>query len=69
MNKGLVLMSLKRLVANEDWPVFIEYLDELEKTLFKNSMNAKTTDEMFKYQGEYRVIQKLKNLKERLKNG
>lgn len=62
-------MSLKRLVANEDWAAFIEYLEEQEQTLLKNTMSSKDPTEIYRYQGEYRFIKKLVGLKERLRNG
>lgn len=62
-------MSLKALVANKDWDSFLDYLKEQEEALVKNSMNVSDTVDIYRYQGEYRLIKKLTRLKESLRNG
>lgn len=62
-------MSLKALVANKDWESFLDYLKEQEEVLVKNSMNVSDPVDIYRYQGEYRLIKKLTRLKESLRNG
>lgn len=62
-------MSLKALVANKDWDSFLDYLKEQEEALVKNSMNVSDPVDIYRYQGEYRLIKKLTRLKESLRNG
>lgn len=62
-------MSLKALVASKDWESFLDYLKEQEEVLVKNSMNVSDPVDIYRYQGEYRLIKKLTRLKESLRNG
>tara|TARA_R110000737_G_scaffold64473_1_gene92157 strand:- start:3941 stop:4141 length:201 start_codon:yes stop_codon:yes gene_type:complete len=60
-------MKIKLLVNNKDiWDAYNDELDQMLETTRKSLEKADTDLEIYRYQGEIRMIRKMKQLRDRV---
>jgi len=60
-------MKIKLLVNNKDiWDAYNDELDQMLETTRKSLEKADTDLEIYRYQGEVRMIRKMKQLRDRV---
>ena len=67
MNKGLLVMSLKKLVNDKQiWDAFIEELDECISLQHRSMESVTDTAELYRHQGSVRALRNLQYLRDKV---